>query len=181
MRKVSRLLLASCVLVGTAVAASALVRIDVDLSTQRMHVVSDSGESYEWPISSGRAGHLTPRGSYRPIALYTMVHSAKYDNAPMPHSIFFHGQYAIHGTGAVGSLGRPASHGCIRLAPGNAATLFAMVRAEGARINISGGAPTGYGEIVARAKHRYSSALGYAPQRRTRTLRQWVEDPAGWY
>jgi single-stranded-DNA-specific exonuclease len=38
-----------------------------------------------------------------------MVHSAKYGNAPMPHSIFFYGQYAIHGTNAVGALGSPAS------------------------------------------------------------------------
>ena len=60
----------------------------------------------------------TPRGIFRPQALYTMVHSAKYGNAPMPHSIFFHGQYAIHGTTAVGTLGRPASHGCVRLSPG---------------------------------------------------------------
>ena len=57
-------------------------------------------------------------------ALYTMVHSAKYGNAPMPHSIFFYGQYAIHGTDAVSSLGHPASHGCIRLSPDHAATLL---------------------------------------------------------
>ena len=56
-----------------------------------------------WPISSGRAGYLTPRGVFRPRAIYAMVHSAKYGNAPMPHSIFFYGQYAIHGTNAVGS------------------------------------------------------------------------------
>ena len=65
-----------------------------------------------WPISSGRSGHAT-RGVFRPRALYAMVHSAKYGNAPMPHSIFFYGQYAIHGTTAVGSLGH-ASHGCVR-------------------------------------------------------------------
>ena len=67
-----------------------------------------------------------------------MVHSAKYGNAPMPHSIFFYGQYAIHGTTAVGNLGRPASHGCVRFSPGNAATLFAMVQRQGAEIRIVG-------------------------------------------
>ena len=103
-----------------------------------MIVHSGSGETYVWPISSGRAGHATPRGVFRPRALYAMVHSAKYGNAPMPHSIFFYGQYAIHGTTAVGNLGRPASHGCIRLSPANAATLFAMVERQGAEIRIVG-------------------------------------------
>ena len=67
-----------------------------------------------------------------------MVHSAKYNNAPMPHAIFFYGQYAIHGTNAVGALGSPASHGCIRLSPQHAALLFAMVQSEGAEIRIEG-------------------------------------------
>ncbi len=81
------------------------------------------------------------RGACSGRALYMMVHSAKYGNAPMPHSIFFYEQYAIHGTNAVGSLGRTASHGCIRLLPGNAAVLFAMVQSQGARIRIVGTAP----------------------------------------
>lgn len=72
-----------------------------------------------------------------------MVHSAKYGNAPMPHSIFFEGQYAIHGTDGVGHLGRPASHGSIRLSPGDAAVLFAMVQSQGARIHIVGAAGGG--------------------------------------
>ena len=105
-----------------------------------MRVHSSNGESYVWPISSGRAGHRTPRGVFHPQRLYTMVHSAKYDNAPMPHSIFFYGQYAIHGTNAVGALGSPASHGCIRLSPAHAAALFAMVQAQGAQIRIEGSA-----------------------------------------
>jgi lipoprotein-anchoring transpeptidase ErfK/SrfK len=140
MRFIARTAAALVALLTATGFAHALVRIDVDLSTQSMRVVSDSGERYQWPISSGRHGHATPRGVFRPIALYTMVHSAKYDNAPMPHSIFFHGGYAIHGTEAVWALGRPASHGCIRLAPGNAATLFELVSREGAAIRIDGGA-----------------------------------------
>jgi lipoprotein-anchoring transpeptidase ErfK/SrfK len=175
MRYVSRLLLAFGVAFLAPEIANALVRIDIDLSTQRMQVASDSGENYEWPISSGRTGHLTPRGRYRPIALYKMVHSAKYDNAPMPHSIFFLSQYAIHGTNAVGSLGRPASHGCIRLAPANAATLYAMVKSEGATIRISGDTPAS--ARIARGERRQSTALGYAPLRRERMLKEWARDP----
>jgi L,D-transpeptidase catalytic domain len=177
MLRALRLVIALGTVLATARGADALVRIDVDLATQMMRVASDSGDAYEWPISSGRPGHLTPTGFYRPIGLYPMVHSAKYGNAPMPHSIFFLSQYAIHGTMAVGSLGRPASHGCIRLAPGNAATLYAMVKAEGASIRISGGWPQGDSRFASREHVRAPAALGYAPSRRARTLREWVQDP----
>lgn len=155
--------------------AYAHVEINIDLSSQTMTVHSGSGETYVWPISSGRAGYPTPRGVFRPRAMYVMVHSAKYDNAPMPHSIFFHGQYAIHGTTAVGNLGRPASHGCVRLSPGNAATLFAMVKRQGAEIRIVGSPFSD----VARSERRSGSALGFAPIRRTRTLKQWARNPLG--
>ena len=156
-------------------AASALVRIDIDLGSQTMRVIADGGESHQWPISSGRAGHLTPRGAFRPIALYPMVYSAKYGNAPMPHSIFFFRLYAIHGTTAVGDLGRPASHGCIRLAPENAAALYALVSREGAAIEIGGQIG---GAVAAAGAPRHSSpALGYAPRPRVRTLKQWAADP----
>ena len=154
--------------------ALASVQIDIDLSSQTMRVRSGSGESYVWPISSGRSGYPTPRGLFRPRALYTMVHSAKYGNAPMPHSIFFHGQYAIHGTDAVGHLGRPASHGCIRLSPGNAAVLFAMVQSEGAVIRIVGSA----GGVVAHHHvHAAESALAYAPVHRAPSLAEWARNP----
>jgi hypothetical protein len=156
--------------------ANAFVRIDIDLSSQTMHVASTSGESYDWAISSGRKGHLTPRGSFRPIALYQMVHSAKYDDAPMPHSIFFLSEYAIHGTNAVGSLGRPASHGCVRLAPGNAATLFEMVRAEGASIRITGDAPVGHTEVAERRHRRSAPAFGYDPWQDEPPVGAWVRD-----
>jgi len=153
--------------------AYAHVAIDIDLSSQTMTVHSGSGETYVWPISSGRAGHATPNGVFRPRAMYAMVHSAKYNNAPMPHAIFFYGQYAIHGTDAVGSLGRPASHGCVRISPANAATLFAMVRRQGADIRIVG-SPF---NDVARREHRSQSALAFAPVRHTRTLKEWARDP----
>jgi len=60
-----------------------------------------------------------------------MWYSRKYDNAPMPHALFFEGRLAIHGTNAIRQLGRPASHGCVRLSPGNARTLFDLVRQHG--------------------------------------------------
>src|SRR5580698_2840697 len=141
MRSFQRILLVLVAFFVMSSLAHAAVRIDVDLSTQTMHVATGDGESYDWPISSGKAGHLTPRGRYRPTRLFPIVYSSKYNNAPMPHSIFFYGQYAIHGTNAVGALGRPASHGCIRLSSANAALLYAKVRSQGAAISIVGAAP----------------------------------------
>ena len=170
---------AICVGVLSApVAANAVVKINVDLTNQTMHVVDGSGQSYDWLISSGRSGHLTPRGRFSPRALYAMVHSAKYNNAPMPHSIFFYGQYAIHGTTAVGMLGHPASHGCVRLHPANAATLFAMVRGEGASIAIGGNTPATGGDYIAKRKVN-RPALAYAPRTRERSFREWLVNPTG--
>ncbi len=130
-------------LFAVSTAARAKVSINVDLSSQRMHVTSDSGESHSWAISSGRPGYRTPRGVFHPTSLQAMHRSRQYDDSPMPHSIFFDGGYAIHGTFETRGLGRPVSHGCVRIAPSAAAKLFAMVRAEGASITIRGQAPGG--------------------------------------
>jgi hypothetical protein len=166
-------LLALVVLFAAPSAACASVQFDIDLSSQTMIVHSGSGETHVWPISSGRLGYLTPRGVFRPRALYSMAYSPKYGNAPMPHSIVFYRQYAIHGTTEVGSLGRPASHGCVRLSPSNAATLFAMVQRQGAEIRIVGSPFSD----VARGERRSGSPLAFAPIRHTRTLKEWARDP----
>ncbi len=175
MRFVFRLLLALGVLCAVQGRALAVVTVDVDLGAQMMHVHSTGGANYAWPISSGREGHLTPRGVFRPRAMYTMVHSAKYNNAPMPHAIFFYGQYAIYGTEAVGALGSPASHGCIRISPQHAALLFGLVQSEGAVIRVAGDAPV----HVAHARHAPGEALAYAPIRHARSLKDWARNPAG--
>lgn len=122
---------------AVAAPAAARVRVHIDVASQRMHVTSSSG-SYSWPVSTARAGYRTPRGGFSPKAMKRMHYSRKYDMSPMPHSIFFSGGYAIHGTYATGALGRPASHGCVRLAPGHAAQLYSMVKREGAHITIGG-------------------------------------------
>ena len=112
-------------------ADAARVSATVDLSTQKMYVSIGGKPAYTWHVSTGRKGYRTPTGSYRPTRMYRKYFSRKYNNSPMPHSIFFRGGYAIHGTGYVKSLGRPASHGCVRLAPGNARTLYNLVRKYG--------------------------------------------------
>ncbi|MDX8439780.1 L,D-transpeptidase [Mesorhizobium australafricanum] len=104
---------------------------NIDVSSQTMTVSKYGQVVYRWSVSTARKGYFTPRGSYRPQWTARMWYSSKYDNSPMPYSVFFHGGYAIHGTGAVRNLGRPASHGCVRLHPANAATFYAMVKEAG--------------------------------------------------
>jgi lipoprotein-anchoring transpeptidase ErfK/SrfK len=115
----------------TAEQAAANLRATIDLSSQRMTVTVDGRYFASWPVSTARRGYHTPVGSFRPQLLKRMHYSSKYENSPMPHSIFFRGGYAIHGTGYIKSLGRPASHGCVRLHPRHAATLYRMVLNHG--------------------------------------------------
>ena len=110
-------------------ATPAMAQTDITISKSRQRMIVHSSEgSYSWPVSTARRGYYTPTDSFRPYSLQPMHYSRKYDNAPMPHSIFFSGGYAIHATPHTGNLGRPASHGCVRLSPGNAATLYRIVR-----------------------------------------------------
>jgi len=132
-------------LVAGADVADADVLISVNKTTQELRVFVDGAEHYKWPVSTARAGYVTPNGDYRPTRLDRTWFSRKYDNSPMPYSIFFHGGYAIHGSYERRSLGRPASHGCVRLDPKNAEKLFELVKAEGpekTRIVISDPAPS---------------------------------------
>lgn len=124
---------------ATADGARAEILISVNKSAQRLHVAVNGVHKYTWPISSGIDGG-PPSGNYRPERLERQWYSRKYDWSPMPHAIFFYKGYAIHGTGYVSRLGRPASHGCVRLHPSNAATLFDLVKNYGmnrTRITVS--------------------------------------------
>lgn len=112
------------------VGAKAEVFITVDKSQQVMYVDTPD-DSYAWFVSTGKKGYNTPGGEFKPYLLKTMHYSSKYENAPMPHSIFFHGGYAIHATSEIKRLGTPASHGCIRLHPNDAQWLFRLVKEYG--------------------------------------------------
>ena len=113
------------------------VHARINLSTQRIRVYENGRHRYTWKISSGRSGYRTPTGTWSIKRMHKEYYSRKYDNAPMPYAMFFHGGYALHGTNAIRRLGRPASHGCIRLHPSNAAKLFSMVRSKGGKVSIS--------------------------------------------
>src|ERR1700761_2602620 len=129
--------LAVVVFVVTTIAvwtpARADVVVQIDKSAQRMSVSVDGVQRYNWPVSTGRDGYGTPSGTFHPQSMRRSYFSRKYYNAPMPHAIFFYYGFAIHGTNDISRLGGPASHGCVRLHPANAATLFSLVEHSGPR------------------------------------------------
>src|SRR5499426_2334794 len=132
-------------LCSLASSASAEVLITIDKSAQQMLVSVDGVRRYTWPVSTGRSGYATPSGTYTPFRMEKDHFSKEWDDAPMPHSIFFTPKgHAIHGSYETKRLGSPASHGCVRLAPANASKLFALVKEEGlgnTKVVLTGQAP----------------------------------------
>ena len=128
---------------GAGAAAAAGVQISINKVSQKMTVTVDGVEKYVWLVSTGASGYSTPSGSYTPFRMEPDHYSKEWDDAPMPHSIFFTPTgHAIHGSPHTKRLGRPVSHGCVRLAPDNAATLYALVEKAGmknTRVIVSGG------------------------------------------
>src|ERR1700753_429123 len=133
--RLAMLVIAAAFVVGFAVVAFTPARADVvvqiDKSAQRMSVSVDGVTRYNWPVSTGRDGYGTPSGTFHPQSMMRSYFSRKYYNAPMPHAIFFYYGFAIHGTNSISALGGPASHGCVRLHPAAAATLFSLVQRNG--------------------------------------------------
>jgi hypothetical protein len=125
--------------------ARANVMIIIDKSAQKMTVTVDGEDRYTWPVSTGRPGYDTPSGEFQPFRMERNHFSREWDDAPMPNSVFFSQiGHAIHGTFDARNLGRPASHGCVRLSTQNAATLFALVKDEGVfntRVRLIGETP----------------------------------------
>lgn len=113
-----------------ATGANANVLIVVDKSKQTMFVETPE-EYFEFRVSTGKSGKGTPNGVFKPYLMKTMHYSSRYNNSPMPYSIFYSGNYAIHGTTQVNRLGRPASNGCVRLHPNDAKFVYELVRMYG--------------------------------------------------
>jgi lipoprotein-anchoring transpeptidase ErfK/SrfK len=129
LRLVCSFALAVTALISASSTAQADIVIAIDTAAQRMTVSVDGRTRWTWPVSTGASGYLTPTGSYRVLRTERHYFSKEWDEAPMPHSIFFTKRgHAIHGTSHTKLLGRPVSHGCVRLNPANAAQLFQLVR-----------------------------------------------------
>ena len=172
---------------ATAEPAFAEVLISVIKSTQQMSVSVDGVPRYRFAGSTGRAGYGTPNGTYHPQRLAASWFSKLYYNSPMPHSIFFHGGYAIHGSYEINRLGGPASHGCIRLHPSNAAALFALVKSEGmaaTTIVVSGSSPVLASTPSSRRyrkRERHSSKDQYTPADGRPSGYYWRPEPPSDY
>ncbi len=166
--------------------ASAKLLIEIDKSSQRMVVSRDGERLHNWAVSTGVRAHDTPSGSYTPFRLEKDHFSKEWDDAPMPHSIFFtRAGHAIHGTNHLRAIGHPASHGCVRLEPENARVLFEMVKREGlgnVRVVLNGVVPaTAPPAVARRAPQRPVAAeaeasRGYRPVERAG---YWVQYPDG--
>jgi hypothetical protein len=112
--------------------AAADVRVTIDKSSQRMRVDVNGSLRWVWPVSTGQLRRDTPSGKYTAFRMEADHFSKEWDDAPMPHSIFFsQSGHAIHGSFNTRRLGTPASHGCVRLDPANAARLYSLVEQEG--------------------------------------------------
>lgn len=144
----SKTILRSLVVAGalgfSSIAALAL-KVDISVSkvSQKMTVKLDGVTTYVWLVSTGAGQYDTPSGNYNIFRLEKEHFSKEWDDAPMPYSMFFTGQgHAIHGSYHIKRLGTKASHGCVRLAPENAAVLFDLVQEAGYKnstVSIKGG------------------------------------------
>ena len=131
MKRLALALAAGILVMAPSYESQASVTAKISLAQQRMEVHIDGKLTHTWAVSSGAEGYATPAGNYTPYWLDKDHRSQKYDDAPMPYAVFFHGGYAVHGTNALGRLGRPASHGCVRLSPSNARHFFELVQQHG--------------------------------------------------
>lgn len=173
-------LAAVAILVAAFQAASARLLIEIDKTTQRMVVSRDGERLHVWPVSTGLRSYATPSGQFTPFRMERDHYSREWDDAPMPHSIFFtRDGHAIHGTTHVRQIGRPASHGCVRLEPENARMLFEMVRREGmgnTRVVLLGDTPDPRSPALARPP-RYDERPRYEERPRYDEPRRYGNRP----
>lgn len=130
-RVIMAALAALSVSIYSAPASAANLVAQISLSQQQMTVSENGIVRYRWKVSTARKGYVTPQGSWSAKWLSRNHRSRKYDNAPMPYAVFFNGGYAVHATYDLKRLGRPASHGCVRLHPENAAEFFSLAQGVG--------------------------------------------------
>jgi lipoprotein-anchoring transpeptidase ErfK/SrfK len=140
--------------------AASTVLINIDKASQKMTVFLDGVQQYEWPVSTGIRGYTTPSGTYTTSSMNKIWYSKQWDNAPMPHAVFFTKEgHAIHGTYEVKRLGKPASHGCVRISKKNAAMLYALVTKTGLKntqVVLAGLTPGGEGKVATVEKSKSS-------------------------
>jgi lipoprotein-anchoring transpeptidase ErfK/SrfK len=161
------------------------ILINIDKAIQKMTVFLDGEQRYEWPVSTGLPGYTTPSGTYTASSMNEIWYSKQWDNAPMPHAVFFTKDgHAIHGTYDVKRLGKPASHGCVRISPENAATLYALVEKTGLKntqVVLAGTTAGGEGKVATktRAKSAHRQASRSSRQHRSYYADTFPQRPRG--
>jgi murein L,D-transpeptidase YcbB/YkuD len=143
------LLLSALALAGSPLAAQEAGRLKVDLNIPALRiVVSQDGKVVRtYPVAVGKLGHDTPEGHFtisraewnpwwRPPQGREWTKDAKVTppgpNNPMGRvKLFFMPLYYIHGTPDEGSLGSPASHGCVRMLNKDVIELATLVHDNG--------------------------------------------------
>jgi lipoprotein-anchoring transpeptidase ErfK/SrfK len=153
--------------------AAPTILVVIDKPTQEMKVFIDGVERYTWEVSTGLRGYDTPSGKYTARSMNEIWYSKQWDDAPMPHAIFFTKKgHAVHGTTEIKHLGKPASHGCVRLAPENARTLFALVKEKGlenTEIVLNGDAPKSEANVASAGTRKHETKHG---KKNTKTVRK---------
>jgi lipoprotein-anchoring transpeptidase ErfK/SrfK len=138
--------------------AAPTIVINIDKTMQRMTILLDGVQRYDWPVSTGKAGYSTPSGTFTPLSMNKVWYSKEWDNAPMPHAIFFMKDgHAIHGSYEMKHLGKAVSHGCVRISPQNATTLYTLVEKTGLKnteVVIVGDTPGGEAKVANSASSR---------------------------
>jgi lipoprotein-anchoring transpeptidase ErfK/SrfK len=159
-----------------AAPSAPIVVANIDKSRQEMTVFIDGVETYTWPVSTGIGGYSTPSGEFTTSSMNKIWYSRQWDNAPMPHAVFFTKKgHAIHATNETKKLGKPASHGCVRLSPKNAETFFNLVKETGlgnTQVVLTGETPGGEYKITQpqrdnrrRDPYGYYDRYGYYEER----------------
>ena len=192
MSLVVRAALVACALFAPQ--AQAAVLVTIDKSSQQMTVAVDGRPLYQWPVSTGRAGYDTPNGKFKAFRMERDHFSKEFDDAPMPFSVFFTEKgHAIHGSYDK-RIGQPASHGCVRLSPANAETLFALVEQEGVlntTVVLAGTIPSAAPAVARRrvlprpdeldyAQPRYAQPQYAQPYYAPRQAQQYYQAPPGY-
>jgi len=159
------------------------ILIAIDKPTQKMSVFVGGTKKYDWRVSTGRPSYSTPSGTYTATSMNEVWYSKEWDNAPMPHAIFFMTDgHAVHGSYEVKSLGRPVSHGCVRIAPKNATTLYALVEKNGLKntqVVLTGDTPGGEYEVASRAAGQKSHVASRPNPKRIAAIRPKAASQGG--
>jgi lipoprotein-anchoring transpeptidase ErfK/SrfK len=104
--------------------------IQIDLPRQRLIAWEGASPVYAVLISTGKSSTPTPTGSFsiQTRHRYARMQGDDYDISDVPYTMYYSGNYAIHGAYWHRRFGTPVSHGCVNVAVNHARWLFYWAR-----------------------------------------------------